>query len=396
MDGHEAFLRRAVGHTLSVRGRAVSTARMMAPLLGVVLVVASLVALSSVRGAWATPLPPEGGGSTIPIPPPVPPTPVLSTSDSTSPSTPEDIGAGFQLWILGLGPATTVLTLDGRRVEVSEGPVVVRVDSRGRQSVELPIALPIGAELGEFQDPSSGIEWRPGPKGKMDGTLIFPVAGEEASFVLFLEEIHGTGQSMEGAISRVELVMDPVSRGAGWFIDGEVGFTAELSRLPRVVSISVQKVDGASSELLATLEEEAGVSQTLVAEVAFAVSLEVQLTDTQAEVLIRIVSINMVVAETWARNWQAGAIRIARIGGSGQARFLDTISIETAVPGRAAFLAVSPDGFSTFALVALEAAHEKALDSSSSWPLWLGVALASFILVLAGGLIILRFGVKMT
>jgi hypothetical protein len=289
-----------------------------------------------------------------------------------------------------------VLTLDGRRVEVSGGPAFVKVDAMGRQSVELPIALPIGAELGEFQDPSSGIEWRPGPKGKMDGALIFAVAGEEASFVLFLEEVHGTGQSMEGIISRVELVMGPVSRGLGWFIDGEVGFTAELSRLPRAVSISLQEIDRASSELLASLEEEASVSQTLVAEVAYAVSLEVLLTDTQAETLIRTVSINMMVAETWVGNWPEGAVRIARIGGNGQGQFLDTISIETAVPGRAAFLAVSPDGFSTFALVALEAAHEEALDSSSNWPLWLGVALALFIVTLAGGVIILRFGIKIT
>ena len=396
MDGHQVFLRRAVRHTLSVRRRAVSKAWLMGPLLGVVLVMASLVALSSVRGVWATPAPPKDGGSTIPIPPPVPPTPVLSTSDSTSASTPDDIGTGFQLGILGLGLATTVLTLDGRRVEVSGGPAFVKVDAMGRQSVELPIALPIGAELGEFQDPSSGIEWRPGPKGKMDGALIFALAGEEASFVLFLEEVHGTGQSMEGIISRVELVMGPVSRGLGWFIDGEVGFTAELSRLPRAVSISLQEIDRASSELLASLEEEASVSQTLVAEVAYAVSLEVLLTDTQAETLIRTVSINMMVAETWVGNWPEGAVRIARIGGNGQAQFLDTISIETAVPGRAAFLAVSPDGFSTFALVALEAAHEEALDSSSNWPLWLGVALALFIVTLSGGVIILRFGIKMT
>ena len=70
MDGHEAFLRRAVRHTLSVRRRAVSKAWLMGPLLGVVLVIASLVALSSARGVWATPAPPKDGGSTIPIPPP--------------------------------------------------------------------------------------------------------------------------------------------------------------------------------------------------------------------------------------------------------------------------------------------------------------------------------------
>lgn len=290
----------------------------------------------------------------------------------------------------------TVLTLDGRRVEVSGGPIVVKVDSAGRQTIELPIALPPGAELSEFQDSSSGMEWRPSPPGGMSGILILPVVGEEASFVVFLEEVRGTGQRMQGAISRVELIMDPVSKGPGWVIDGEVSFTAELGRLPRVVSITVQGVDEANSELLSSLEETAGDSQIRVDEVAYAVRLEVHLNSDEPHSLVRTVSINMTVASRWVDRRPEGVVRIARISDSGQAQLLDTISTGTDALGRAGFLAVSPMGFSTFALVALKATTEGAQDSSFNWPLWFGVALASATVTLAGGLIILRFRAKMT
>jgi len=396
MGGPGKLLRRAIGYFPSGWGRAISWARLTARSPTAVLVMVTLTALSSAGGVWATPPTPEPGGSTIPIPPPVPPTPAPPTSEPTSPSTPEEIGSGFQVGILRLSPATTVLTLDGRRVEVSGGPIVVKVDSTGRQTIDLPIALPTGAKLGVFQDSISGMEWRPGPLDGMTGTLILPVAGAEASFVVFLEEVRGSGQRMEGVITKVELIMAPVSKGPGWFIiDGEVSFTAELSQLPRVVSIAVQRIDEANPELLSSLEETAGASQIRVDEVAYAVRLGVQLNGDEPDSMVRTVSINMTVASKWADRWPEGAVRIARIGDSGGAQILDTISTNTDALGKAGFLAVSPMGFSTFALVALKATTEGAQDGSFNWPLWLGVALASAALTLAGGLTILRFRAKL-
>ncbi|MFQ5873761.1 MAG: hypothetical protein ACE5JL_08160 [Dehalococcoidia bacterium] len=364
------------------------------PLL--VFLVAGILAAGEAPKAWAVPVA-DDGGSTIPIPPPEPPTPVPSDTDSNSPSISGVADGGFSLERLQFSPSVRMRTVDGRRVEALESAFVVGLDPSGMQTIALPVALPAGAELDELRDLASGIEWEPGPAGSMRGILLLPLGGEEAILAISLEQVRGSGRRMEGVISGVELVLAPGSTGPELPLEGEVRLTAELRRLPRNIDVSVKEVEAADPELMSSLDAAAAASQVLVGEVAYAVTVEVLSGDDEAESIVGTVSVEMRVAESWADRWPEGAVRIVKVNGQGEAGILQTTSLGVDGLGRAGYLATSQEGFSTFALAALQDSSQVAQGRGSSSLLWLGVALGSVaVLTMAGVLIILRFRVKAT
>ncbi|MFQ5933780.1 MAG: hypothetical protein ACE5KI_03980 [Dehalococcoidia bacterium] len=354
-----------------------SKAWLMVLALAAVLVTTFLVSMNSSL-TWAAPFT-DDGGSTIPVPPPEPPSPGSGSNDS------------FFLEELRFDPDSTMLTVDGRPVEASDSPPILLLDPSGKQTIQLPLALPLEAELDEFQDTSSGIQWQPGPTGSYCGTLIISLIDERASLILFLEEVLGDGYRMVGVISGVDLILDPIPVSFQQAVEGEVRFAAELRRLPREVALGLEEVDPKDPDLLSALEKGAGSFQLQIADVAYAFKLEVVLTGDQVPSMIKTVSINMQVAESWAERWPEEATRIVRVDSLGRTGFLDTISVPSDSPGQASFVATSPEGFSTFALAALEGAAFESSAEDSFLALWLGVALGSVAaLTLTGVLIILR------
>ncbi len=366
----------------------------LAVLLLAVTVVAGSMASTHAEKLWAAPLMDDhGGGSTIPIPPPEPPEPVTPTADSTSPSSSEETEYHVLLEGLQLSPNTTALTLDGRQAEISELPFTVRLDSLGRQVIEMPVSLPSGAELGELLDPISGIEWRPGPPGSKSGSLFLPVTGKGGSLVLFLVEVQGIAQNIVGVISHVTLIVDSGTTSIELPLDGEAKILAELDHLPKVVAVNIRAIKASSPNLLALLEVAAGALQYRVAEVAYGLELEVKVDGAEARSLVGPATIIMSVASNWAEGWPDDAVRIARVSDSRQVAILDTIAIGSQAPGKASFQAASPEGFSTFVLIALATLPTNSNGGpASSSGLWLGIGLGSAAaLALAGVLISLRF-----
>ena len=316
---------------------------------------------------WAEPGTGEGG-STIPIPPPMPPTPASSAD-------------GFLLEKHWLSAAVALHTVDGGRIQLSEGQLMVKRHPSGKQIISLPIALPPGTQLGFFHDPGSGIEWQPGPEGSMRGILTLPVEGAAARLVLQVEETQGNGERMEGVIARVQLMIGPIVTAPESAVNGEVSFAADLEQFPGEAVLTTESIDGTDPGLVASLTTAAAESGARIGDVAYGVKIEVILVTDIPQSEVRPVNVVMKVARSWADSWPEDAIRIGHLKDGGPVAFLATQPVDSDDLGRAAFQAISSEGFSTFALVALEMLPEGTQNGFPGWPGWLGIGLGSAVML---------------
>lgn len=316
---------------------------------------------------------PDNGGSTIPIPPPEPPTPI-STELAQESSTETESETELVLGGIDLSSTAVIRTIDGQELQLLDSALQVETDSSGRQTILLPVSLPSGAELDSFVDPASGIEWTTGPSGSNSGTLVLTLESENATLVLSVTNIEGGEQGVIGKITSVELIIDPLSGGSGLPLDGLVMFSAELSQLPEEISIDIVESTEPDSTTLALFEEAAVAFDSQLADIAYVLSVEVALTGDQSSARVETVTVSMSVDESWAELWPQGSITVVRVSDEGKSTVLDTVRVGSTSEGRAKFVAISPEGFSTFALVALVGIPSGS-DSGLS-PTALGVAIA--------------------
>ena len=171
--------------------------------------------------------------------------------------------------------------------------------------------------------------------------------------------------------------------------NGMVRLAAELRRLPTELALDIQSV-ALHGGLVSALGEAAREVNMGVATIAYGARIDVDLTSEVASAII-----DMAVDETWAETWPADRVRIIRIDSGGRGSILETTPTGEQALGQSWFSADSPNGLSTFALVALGDLVSGESRSEPPWLLWLGAGLGAVALLgLATGLFLFAAPMK--
>ena len=319
------------------------------------------------------------GGSTIPIPPPERPTPQSITPTPTLSIATANGPVNLDLGNLHLSPSTRAETTEGEIIPFTGSVILIENDSSGDRRVVLPFALTPGQEMLPFHDPESDITWLPSPTKAEGHALTIPLAGGRipGTLTIRLDTLQGDGHKATATVLGATLDAGPVEM-ATLGETGAIRLSAELHRLPSEVALVVQ---GAARDagLISALNGAVGVLNMGVAAVAYAARIETNLSNEIASA-----SIEMAVEEEWAAAWTRDSIRIVRLSADGQGNILETTFVGKNVPGQARFEAQSPEGFSTFALIATGELTSGKSSSGSSWILWLGIGLGVVALLALG------------
>lgn len=327
------------------------------------------------------------GGSTVPIPPPERPTPQGATATPSEAAAPTGRVVDMRLDSIGLGSDLMVRTADGIRVSLTGSNVLLEGDVAGAQRIIFPFALPPGQGVMAFQDPESGIGWLPGSKEGEGGTLTIPVAVGQVPGILTvrLGPLSGDGQQAEAPVLGVSLAVGPVELDeASLRGSASVRLLADLEKLPSELFLNVQGVT-LDSGYMASINEAVEGLELGVADVAYATEVLFRPGDA-----VTSASIEMSAEKTWADAWPGDRIRFVRVDAKGESSILETTLANEDISGRAWFRGKSPEGFSTFALVALGELATQETTSGLPWAFWVGIGLGIVGLVgLAGGVLLL-------
>lgn len=282
------------------------------------------------------------------------------------------LGAGLR--VADQGGAPVPRTGDRLRIEGNE--------ATGQRAV-LPLQLTGSQGLAPFQDPESGVRWRPEAQG---GLLVIspPSTSAPASVALRLGPFARDGQEAAAPILASEFSLGPVEtaggvvhgavRVAGSFRDPRAGFRLEIQPVP---------IQGVRSALDRAAT---GLGLRLV-DIAFMVHVE-------AGNAVQIISSTVEISaeDRWVDIWSPENIRIMRVTEAGEGRFLET-AFRRERTGSFLFSATSPQGFSSFALVAVgpDALGAAVIPSRNGVP-WLGIIFGGVALgtLGIGGLLLLR------
>ncbi|MBI4282449.1 MAG: hypothetical protein HY672_03055 [Chloroflexi bacterium] len=331
--------------------------------LGLLLMGASvvLVAGTSAEGFWwGQAAAADGdGGSTIPIPPPLRPTPRTSTVTPSETSAP--LGVFLDVTLANLG---------------------LHVLSEATPSVGPRVVLPFPLESG------SGMDWQAAEPPNDGGVLTVslssgPVAGD---LKITLGPPQTNGQEATAEVVRVVLSVGPVpvkkAREQSWTARLE----AELSQLPARVVMDVHGIP-TDSDMVAALNEATSTKGMRVLDIAHAIKIDTNLAKVTSSA-----DVEMAVEQGWAERWPRDRVVIARIGQDGRGRILETTRLAENASSLALFRAESGEGFSTFVLMALGETRAGESGFGPSVALWLGIGLgAAGLAGLATGVLILAF-----
>jgi hypothetical protein len=298
-----------------------------------------------------------GGGSTVPIPPPERPTP--RTPNGTAAETPTPSGVLIDLTLADIG----------LRILPEPNPLA-------EQQVAFLFPPP----------PESGIDWRATPPPGEGGVLTITLAAGKVPGALRIElgPLQINGQEAIAAVLGIELDVGPLEVERTGFQPGIVRLIAELDRLPPRILIDVQDVLY-DSGMIAAVNEAANMVDMGVVAVAHAAKI-----DTNLAAEIASATIEMAVDKGWAKAWPSGRVLVARLGQDGNGHVLKTTPLPEDASRLSQFRAESPEGFSTFILVALGEMTTRERESGPSASLWVGVGLGAVGLVgLAMGAFIL-------
>lgn len=329
------------------------------------------------------------GGSTIPIPPPAAPTPQTVTPGAipTRTAVPTQEPTALDLTNLQLGPGAAAISLQGTDVPLTGDPIRVETDAQGKQRVMLPLDPSVLRYPMSLVDPGSGVSWRylgPGATARLPlggGILTIPLVGARVRGTLSVETgpLVRDGQDTDTYATVVGVVLEANTKEMEGTNIGELGvrLSMGLEKIPDSLAMDIRDV-APNPRVVASISRAAEVSELGVASVAYAVEVDLQL-----EAGITSPTIELVAAEQWADTWPSDRIGIARVSAEGVGSLLETTLLDGESGTGVRFMAASPEGYSTFALVALGALTTGVEESPGpTWSTWPGVGLA--LVALAG------------
>jgi PGF-pre-PGF domain-containing protein len=238
---------------------------------------------------------------------------------------------------------------DGSPISITTGGTLSIHISEGEASITLPIALSEGQTLASFTDTEFRVEFS---ENKLtislkdsDGNEVIRILGE-------IEEVKGEANSTKIVVKNVVLKLAEFSADFSP-VDKEVGevsayFEVDLCSLPEDAFIEAT-IKEPRRDVYKAFELTASSIDATVADIAYILKVEkTSLENTNLGEAI----ITMKVGRAWVEKYGLDNINILRYNEEGECQILPTTFIGYE-GGQAIFQATSPDGLSTFGLVAL-------------------------------------------
>jgi len=336
----------------------------------------------------ATPAPtPVVTPTTVPTQAPTsPPSPTPpSTSPPTRPPSPTPQPTAPPLLGITLSQQTTALASDGAPLTLVSGKTVAIATSGSGQAIQFPVRLAAGQRLGSFSDPQSGLQATFSPSGDQ-GTVIIPLTIQGLPARMRIEVGAGSvqGELVTTPVRRVLLEAGPVAIAAGPEPEAALEVVATLRQVPEAVAIEVRPVSvGGQIEAAGrSAAERAGLAIE-----AMAYSVEIRPgggTTVSSGTLV------FTVTRDWLAQWPENSLRVLRIDGQGRASFLSVDQSGATGADKVRLQAESPEGFSTFAVVAVKAKVK--VEAGGGSGMIIAVAGVAVAVVVVGGFFLLRRG----
>ena len=266
-------------------------------------------------------------------------------------------------------PAAILLSAEGAGVD-SDGAVVrttgdlVHLTEPG-QSIVMPIAVPEGRVLQEFEDPVSGLTVRKVEEGYLVRAPIRDAEGNDQIRVLVVtSELAGTGSTAEGLVISMGIDL-PTLQADLSSLDPKVGVasvkvTGDLVAFPSDASLEqwVRKsLDEQTSAAVSSALRQLGLE---IDDVPFSITFD----ERNLGGALATVTLRVGVGRAWVNSFAVANIRGFHVSDDGSAEIIDATPIDlNADP--VVFTLVSPTGLSGFGLAALRKAQQAAATKTA-------------------------------
>ena len=247
---------------------------------------------------------------------------------------------------------TTATDEDGNPLTLTDDTVSSDVVD-GQLVITIPVQLAQGKGLDSFSDATSGIVVE-------DGTIEMPIKDAEGNVTMTLiaetDGFTGTGDTATANVTKLTLVTEEqeIDLSSDDPNVGTMAFSieAELNTLPEGAKLTFTPKKTLSPDALAGFELVARGDGLTVNDVGAAIEITRENLENVTDV--GTVTITMKVGRAWVEA-QGGVdnIRMARLADDGTREWLETTYIGDDDQGRMIFEAISPNGFSIFALMGL-------------------------------------------
>lgn len=329
-------------------------------------------------------------GSTIPIPPPEPPTPGSPTQTSTKVYLPRDELIYLNLRNIDLGPSTSTQINESNIVQSHNYAIRLEDDAHGNQVVTFPFSLTSDQEIRVFEADQNHITWASSSSASMSSNLKIILSSDlvgqtQGDLLIELGPLLSNGSRASAIVLGAKLTLGPLEFEQLGSKTGTIHLSADLHKLPMELALDVQGI--VTDPMVRLNIDEAAVALGMgVAAVDSIVKVETNLVDE-----ITSSKIEIGIDQSWAMEWTHEKIHIVSIGTGGIGRILDTTSLHEADSRQVSFIAESNEGFSTYALVALGQPSVIATNKDFDWILWLAIGLGSIASIgLATGVLLLK------
>ena len=282
----------------------------------------------------------------------------------------------------------------------ASGATVKSSQVSGQNFIDLPIGVAVGNTLQSFNDPISGFS-----VVRVGANLVISMPFKDASGLVqgqiqaTTTQINGTGTTARAAVQ--SLVLSTTEKSVNLTSsDASVGtvsvsLSADLTKMPLGASIGVSVSKSADAGAQAGFNNAAQGAGRTIANTAY--SMNITKTNLLNVTDVGGARLTMKVGKDWVDKYGVGNVRGMRYGDDGKFTILETnlIGYEG---NQANFQLVSPGGMSVFALTAFTALPQAATPTVVAPPTGdvsyngalMGTLLLGFMLVLAGGLVLVR------
>lgn len=249
--------------------------------------------------------------------------------------------------------ATTVAVDEGGNTLSLTGDTVASKVVEGELLIEIPVALAEGKGLDTFSDATSGVTVRDNvieiPVRDVEGNVQMKLVAETDGFV-------GTGTTVVAKVTKLTLVTEEqeVDLSKDDPTLGRMAFTveADLKALPKGARLTLTPKKALPLHATAGFELLARNEGLTIADVGAV--LEIERENLENVTQVGTVTIRMKVGRAWVEAHGGNKrIRMCHLADEGTREWLETGYVGDDAQGRMIFEAVSPKGFSLFALLAL-------------------------------------------